>query len=212
MITYQIYYQNTFFLSDKIVKHSLTAETLLEVIASIGGLHRIIDLVLRFIGLLFNRRALKAKFIRNMYFIKKKKSSETNDDPSGAHKDLLTTFALTITTIHVKLYHQFCWRFCSKVKKQPWVNQKDVFEEGAKRLSQDLSLFNVFQSISKLKATVNVLVDEREDMLRQIKGQYYKDNTLYFDEDEKKEYNDHKSSFQKFMEHDLRRDLRNHEN
>ena len=73
-----------------------------------------------------------------------------------------------------------------------------------------MSLFNVFQSITKLKATVNVLVNEREDLINQIKGQYYKDNTLYFDEDDKNLYDSQKSSFQKFMEHDLRKELKNH--
>ena len=49
---------------------------------------------------------------------------------------------------------------------------------GVEKLGKDLSLFNILQSISKLKATVYVLVGEREKLVDQIKGKYFDENTL----------------------------------
>ena len=70
-------------MSDEIVSHHVTSVTILEVLASIGGLHRIIKLVGKWIGDKFNSKVLNSKFIRNMYYIKDKNFHETGEDDGG---------------------------------------------------------------------------------------------------------------------------------
>ena len=69
----QIYYSSQYYLSHDIKEHYITSSTIIDVLASIGGLHRIIKILFKFIGGKFNQKVLNTKFMRNMYFLKKGK-------------------------------------------------------------------------------------------------------------------------------------------
>ena len=77
---YKIYYVNAFYLFDDIVEHSLSTVTIIEVLAGLGGLHRILMIIFKEVSRFFNSRILTAKFIRNMYFIKSKKLDYHEED------------------------------------------------------------------------------------------------------------------------------------
>ncbi len=73
---------------------------------------------------------------------------------------------------------------------------------GTARLGQELSLFNILQSISKLKSTVYVLVEEREYLVDKIKEMYFEENILHLEPEDIAHHQDIKTPFQRFMEDD----------
>jgi hypothetical protein len=120
----QIYFSSEFYLSHDILEHHITSETILNILASIGGLHRILKLLFNFILGKFNKKVLSSKFIRNMYFLKKEKGGDNNsaDNFSSSLKRMETSFfTQDLMTIHTKAYHT-CWKYY-KLKSQPKIDQ-----------------------------------------------------------------------------------------
>ena len=54
----QIYFSSEFYLSHDMVEHHITSETILNILASIGGLHKIFKLVFTFVFGKFNGKVL----------------------------------------------------------------------------------------------------------------------------------------------------------
>jgi hypothetical protein len=72
----QVYFSSCFYLSHDTKDYVISSSTLIDVLASIGGLHRIIKLLFKFIGGKFNSKVLTSKLMRNMYFLKKSDGKE----------------------------------------------------------------------------------------------------------------------------------------
>ena len=66
---------------------------------------------------------------------------------------------------------------------------------GTARLGRELCLFNILQSISKLKATVYVLVEERQYLVDKIKEKYFEENILFLEPEDIAHHEDIKSPF-----------------
>ena len=58
-----------------------------------------------------------------------------------------------------------------------------------------MNIFNILQTLLKLKATVTVLVGEQADIIERIQGVYFDNSTLFLDEEESKQYLDSKTKF-----------------
>jgi len=67
-----------------------TCDTILTVLASIGGLHRVLKLVFKLTGEQFNRKNIMAKYIRNLYYIEKKQDEHPNPNDEAICKDKFT--------------------------------------------------------------------------------------------------------------------------
>ena len=68
-------------------------------------------------------------------------------------------------TVHINLFNHWCK--CHR-RKENHVNRKVIFQKGLSKMNEDLNLVSLIESISKLKATVAVLVGERESIVHKI--------------------------------------------
>jgi hypothetical protein len=140
----QLYFSSYFYLSHDIKAHFISSSTLIDILASIGGLHRIIKILFKFIGGKFNSRVLTSKLMRNMYFLKKSDAKEHTHShyPNLKLRRMQTSFFThDLTTIHTKVSH-VCWCRRSK-EKQKNVDKKMIFDKGSMKLTQDLSVTNI---------------------------------------------------------------------
>ena len=141
-----------------------------------------------------------------MYYLKKKDTKEKIDENRAKlsiRKQSTSFFTHDLTTIHTKMIN-LLWFCRSKNKMQPGVDQNVVFQKGQAKLSNDLSIFNILQTIQKLKATAYVLVGDDQKNMNKIKEKYFEDNILFLDDDDQEAYDESKSQFQRFFEKDQR--------
>ena len=75
------------------------------------------------------------------------------------------------------------------------MNKKDVYHVGAKKVSQDVNIFNILQTLLKLKATVTVLVSNQADIIERIQKVYFDNSTLFLDEEDAENFKESKSEF-----------------
>ena len=67
------------------------------------------------------------------------------------------------------------WDSCIKRPlkgKQTEIDYKHVFDIGIEKISKDIGLFNIIQTLNKLKATVGVLVGENTNLFTEIEKNY----------------------------------------
>ena len=73
------------------------------------------------------------------------------------------------------------------------MDKKQIYEVGAQKVSEDLDIFNILQTLLKLKATVTVLVGEHAEMINRIQHVYYNNSTLFLDEADSEKYKESKT-------------------
>ena len=79
-----------------------------------------LKIIFKTIGHAFNSRVLKAKMIRNMYFLKEGLSNDHHHHHSKAKKRSTADFTAHLLTIRLKFFNR-CLS-CFKVKSQPNIN------------------------------------------------------------------------------------------
>jgi len=84
-----------------------------------------------------------------------------------------------------------------------------IYKEGEKKLHNELNVLTILQTIQKLKASLSVLIkDEDITTLNDIKNVYLMNASIFMDEDEKREHEESKNEFTRFIERDDRDALR----
>ena len=76
---------------------------------------------------------------------------------------------------------------------------------GKAKVAEELNLINILQTISKLRAVTNVLVDNRPELINKIELKYFEYNTIKIDG---KQTVDDQNVFESFMTCDMRRKLK----
>jgi hypothetical protein len=65
------------------------------------------------------------------------------------------------------------------------LDKKKIYQLGSAHVKHDLSIFNILQTIKKLKATVSVLVSDKRiyqrDMVDKIQKAYFYDSIIHLD-------------------------------
>ena len=62
-------------------------------------------------------------------------------------------------SVHINLFNHWC--NCHRRHEQN-INRKAIFKKGLDRMNEDLNLISLIETISKLKATVSVLVGDHD--------------------------------------------------
>ena len=143
-----------------------------------------------------NKKVLTAKYIRGMYYLHKPMSLRPKINLF--HKN----YSTHMMNIKVNL-----WDSCKRIslkKGQPKIDYNKVFKAGKEKISKDFSLFEIVQTINKLKASVGVLVGEKKELFTEIEKNYYRDSQIFINEEDHKEFLDQKTQFEKFIEMDHR--------
>ena len=58
-----------------------------------------------------------------------------------------------------------------------------------------MNIFNILQTLLKLKATVTVLVGDQADIIERIQKVYFDNSTLFLDEEDAEKFKESKSEF-----------------
>jgi hypothetical protein len=70
-------------------------------------------------------------------------------------------------------------------------------------------MFNILQTLAKLKSAVSVIIDhDKHNLMPQIQKIYYKTATVFLDDRDKEKFDDTKGEFLKFLERDQRNTLK----
>ena len=83
-----------------------------------------------------------------------------------------------------------------------------MLERGSKLVEQDMNMFVLIQTIKKLKAALAILINDDKDLIGEIKDLYIKSSTIYIDPEELDQYIKYKDNFSKFVDEDLREELK----
>ena len=79
-------------------------------------------------------------------------------------------------------------------------------------MKNDICLINIIQTLQKLKASMSILIKDSchdsDKVLAQIQDLYFKNATLYLDQEEKDQFEATKSKFMNFLETDQRDTLK----
>ena len=105
-----------------------------------------------------------------MYFVPKPKQLRRTKTKLSCddHDDNLTE---GIINIKVDFFNK--WFRHSRAGEQ-YYDKKEMFQKAEKRVKEDMSIFNIIQTISKLKVSVAELVGRDKDIIKDIKHTYLK--------------------------------------
>ena len=77
-----------------------------------------------------------------------------------------------------------------------------MFDEGEKSMKSEMNLLVILQTIQKLKAGMSVLMGQNEEKIRKAKVLYFKNATLYSNNESQQKFQRSKSDFLNFLERD----------
>ena len=124
---------NFFYLDDEIVDHSLVVDTVLKVLAMLGGHIKFITIIFGKIAKQINKNVTAAKLIRSNYYIHRPDEMKGHNHQSSITYDLIT--------IHLDYFNK-CFKY-NRYKKDKSINKKELFKKGLERLNNDLCVFNI---------------------------------------------------------------------
>ena len=81
--------------------NSKVSYDILNVLASLGGLSKLITMIFRFLGKEINKKIVLAKYIRGLYFIENYNASRINSSSKHIHN---------IKTIRMKAFNFNCFK------------------------------------------------------------------------------------------------------
>ena len=62
-----------------------------------------------------------------------------------------------------------------------------MFQKGCDIVEQELDLFSIMQTIQKMKASISVLIENRQDIILKAKAIYVKKQTILSDTEQEQE-------------------------
>jgi hypothetical protein len=129
-----------------------------------------------------NKKILTAKYIRGMYFLHKPINLRPKIDI--IHKN----YSMNIMNIKINL-----WDSCKRISLRKGrinkeIDKKHVYEAGKQKISKDFSLFNIVQTISKLKASVGALVGENKSLFIEIEKNFFRDSMIFINDEDHQEH------------------------
>ena len=170
-----------FFLSEDKVEQYKMVSNISEVIAIIEGVASLIFMFAQVIPRCINRKQLEAKTIRHCYFDVDEKALDDSEDPN----------------LPVKPMKFRCWDKISTFKRYflkaicPCLKETQILEffslkqltylRAFDHFKHELNLFQLLQTVHKLKACVQVLLNEDMEKLLQIKQLYFHQANIHLD-------------------------------
>jgi len=145
-----------------------------------------------------NRRILYAKQLRTLFFTRDRiKSLKNENNLNSSSKSFSAQDHLSeLNTIKFK-----CWdKFGGLIEFNPFLccrkrklsQGQMIYEEGLKKLENELNVLTILQTLQKVKASLSFLIhDEDSQTLNEIKNVYLSNASLFTNRREKAE---HKSS------------------
>ena len=117
-----------------------------------------------------------------------------------------------LDTVKVKFYNIFCNGARGRAKDE--ISYKRLYEAGSAKLSSELCLINILQTLQKLKAAVSIIIDKRVssgdlECFKNIQDIYFDHATIFVDKKVIASHEQNKSVFMKFLETDMREQFKN---
>ena len=82
------------------------------------------------------------------------------------------------------------------------MENEDLYAKGEAMIQNEMNIFNLLQTIQKMKAAMSILIGEDTLKLRQINHLYMAQMKIYVNKDEEEAFKASKNKFMKFLEKD----------
>lgn len=159
-------------------------------------------------GKYINTKIIRAKFVRSLYFMEKENQENLEKHIHINQDHNFETVLEKVDNIKFNwkdkfflLYNLFTQR---KLKKQKRTRMQDIYKQGWKMVSSEMNLFNMIQTLQKLKAATSILIGDDRKKMDTIQKLYLMNSTIYCNKEHKKDFENSKNEFMKFLERDER--------
>jgi hypothetical protein len=161
-----------FFLSEDKVERFKILTNITEVIAIIEGVAALLFMVIKIIPSYINEKQMEAKTIRNCYYdVDDSKDMKSNTLPAKPMKftiwDKISTFK--------RSFFRKCFRCCysEKQMRNLFTGNQITYLRAYDVYRKELNLFQVLQTVHKLKACVQAILNEDSHKLLNAKSIYF---------------------------------------